>query len=415
MKNKIHYGWFMFIGCCIMQFTIVGAVINGAGMFYTPICEELGFGRGELALYATISSMMMALTAPFWGKVMTKLPIKVLLAGCLIVDSLALVVMSMGTQLWHWYVAAVFLGTANCVLCMLITPVILNNWFKKNLGLVTGIAMSFSGIGGALVNQLNAVLIEQFGWRTAQLVVALMPVVLVLPYVLIFYKMRPEDMGLKPYGAEESPLAEGKKGEVTGMTMQQAFKSILFPLVLVYAALGSFGAGFPNFLSSIAVSLGKPLSYGATMASMSMIGNIAGKLILGWINDKMGVKNASLASVLFLLVCHICLFAGVQGGIGILLTAGAFLSGTAMSLSAVMVPLVAKAIFGERDYSSIYSYVSMGSSLAVAAASSVVGFTYDIFGTYAVSSVIAIVIYLICVFSVLIMFKKKAQEDAKSC
>ena len=411
MNKKIHYSWFMFIGCCIMQFTIVGAVINGAGLFYTPICDELGFGRGELALYNTISSTMMALAAPFWGKVMNKLPIKPLLAGCLITDSVALLALSRATQLWHWYVAGFFMGIANSVLCMLITPVILNNWFQKNLGLVTGIAMSFSGIGGAVINPVNAAIIEKFGWRTAQTVVALMPVVLVLPFVLMFYYMRPEDKGIKAFGAEESVLSS-KKNALSGMTLQQALKSVLFPLVIVYAALGSFGAGFPNFLSSIAVSLGKTMSYGATLASMAMIGNIAGKLVLGWINDKFGIKMASASATIFLLVCHVCLFAGVQGNVSLLLSAGAFLSGTAMSLSSVMIPLISKYVFGEKEYSSIYSYVSMGSSLAIAAASSIIGFTYDIFGTYAISSIIALVIYTICLLSVFVIFKMKDKESA---
>ena len=54
MNKKIHYSWFMFIGCCIMQFTIVGAVINGAGLFYT--LSVTNWALAEVNLLCTIPS-----------------------------------------------------------------------------------------------------------------------------------------------------------------------------------------------------------------------------------------------------------------------------------------------------------------------------------------------------------------------
>jgi len=42
-KNRLHYAWFILAGCCILQGATLGLINNCAGVFYSPICKELGF------------------------------------------------------------------------------------------------------------------------------------------------------------------------------------------------------------------------------------------------------------------------------------------------------------------------------------------------------------------------------------
>lgn len=52
-KGSIHYAWIVMIGCCFLQAGALGAIMNSGGIFFVPICEDLGFDRGALALYLT--------------------------------------------------------------------------------------------------------------------------------------------------------------------------------------------------------------------------------------------------------------------------------------------------------------------------------------------------------------------------
>ena len=50
-KNRLHYAWFILAGCCILQGATLGLINNCAGVFYSPICKELGFELGKLLLW----------------------------------------------------------------------------------------------------------------------------------------------------------------------------------------------------------------------------------------------------------------------------------------------------------------------------------------------------------------------------
>ena len=49
-KNRLHYAWFILAGCCILQGATLGLIDNCAGVFYSPICKELGFELGKLTM-----------------------------------------------------------------------------------------------------------------------------------------------------------------------------------------------------------------------------------------------------------------------------------------------------------------------------------------------------------------------------
>ena len=42
-RKKIHYAWFILAGCCIMQGASLGLINNCSGVFYSPVCQDLGF------------------------------------------------------------------------------------------------------------------------------------------------------------------------------------------------------------------------------------------------------------------------------------------------------------------------------------------------------------------------------------
>ena len=62
--RRLHKAWIILIGCILFQGGTTGILNNCLGVFYTAICTDLGFRTGDLSMYATIRSIVMALTMP---------------------------------------------------------------------------------------------------------------------------------------------------------------------------------------------------------------------------------------------------------------------------------------------------------------------------------------------------------------
>jgi len=93
-------------------------------------------------------------------------------------------------------------GLANGV----INPM-LAKWFIRKRGLATGVAYAGINVGSIVLTPIVVVLISQYGWRVAWLILAAFPWIVVLPPALIWLRRQPEDMGLHPDGVDRPSSA----------------------------------------------------------------------------------------------------------------------------------------------------------------------------------------------------------------
>mgnify|MGYP000232781119 CR=1 FL=1 len=134
-------------------------------------------------------------------------------------------------ELWHFYLlfgVLMPIGTAFSGWPML-GPT-LANWFVKRRGMVIGLAQ----VGGGLsftYGMFIEFIISQVGWRHAYFVIAAIVIAVLVPMYLFFYRYRPEEKGLKPYGAEDQRMAiemdvggtaEGRESLPRGQTLRRA-------------------------------------------------------------------------------------------------------------------------------------------------------------------------------------------------
>lgn len=100
---------------------------------------------------------------------------------------------------------------------------------------------------------------------------------------------------------------------------------------------------------------------GSSLLTAVMVGNVVEKLLVGWLNDRVGVQftvNIQLAMVALG-------FAGFMfaGDNLVLLYASAFLFGAQNSLVSVSTPLLVRQLFGERDFPAIFTYARIGTGV----------------------------------------------------
>jgi cyanate permease len=210
---------------------------------------------------------------------------------------------------------------------------------------------------------------------------------LVLPFTLFVFRFRPADIGLKPYGwtpedeaAEQAQTKAGSVLSVPGVPFKRAIKSVGFVCMFLFCGLAAYYAGFNSNLPGFAVSIGYTPMFGAGMLSAVMIGNMFDKLVMGYLNDRVGVRITVFVQ-LVMVVIGFCGFLFLQGSeLGLLVAA--FFFGVQNSLFSISTPLMIRRLFGEKDYARIFTWARIGTGVIGAFGPPTIGYIYDFTGTY---------------------------------
>lgn len=333
----------------LLQVGVIGIVVNPNGILFAAICEDLGLRAGDLSLYYMLRSLTVAFMAGITTKLVFKYRINLVIAVLGFTFSLSVTAMAFFDSLWQWYISAIFNGIGMSWSPAVI-PLVLNNWFKKRNGSIIGITMASSGVVSALYSPVLSGFIENFGWRQAALISGSLVFAMAVLPSFFFLIANPEEIGLEPYGVEEMQ----KQGAVqeTGLVQPHSIPTMVFAFTLV-ALIGpgtvmQFNAQLPIYANAA----GYAFSVGAALTSLSMIGNLCGKLGAGILTDRLGVYKAGFLvsgligiSMLFLLL---------RSSLG-LICAGALLFGLSYSLCTTVPSLLYIDLYGEAAYQGVVS------------------------------------------------------------
>ena len=384
--------------------TSVGLVTNVAGLFFNGIAEEFEILKGTVSMTLTICNIVFALGGLAAPKLLKEERLKMLLivGTALIAGSTAL--LAMCSNIYLMYILNAVRGFAGGVLGFVMVTMVINNWFQSNVGLATSIAMSCSGLAGALFSPIISSVIESGGWRTGYLFTAAVMVVLNLPAILFLPSLHPKTKNMVPLGYD--PEAKKEQTAETGEVKKaSAVPAALFVLAVIYSFMACGATALPQHFPSIAGSYAMAASVGAMMLSICMVCNSAGKIVLGALADRFGSRMSLLlysaltiggAAVLLLVHAPAAMYVG----------AGLF--GLTYSLGTVGVVMMTKDTFGLENYSRTYPKISLAGTIANALFSSVIGFMYDMSGNYVSTLLMMIVMLGLNTFIILKVYGRKA-------
>ena len=368
-KKGFHRAWLVFIGVCMMMAGGMGLVLNVMGNYFAPMAMAFGLVNPEtggpdvtqVTLLMTVYSYVMLVWLPFCGRLFDKVDARILfgVSGILIVVGLLL--MTVWTEVWQIYISGALFGLAGPVIFLVGPSVLINNWFApKQAGKFLGIASAFTGVGTFVWSPVFAGIIQSSGYKTGFMVEAVAAAVLILIPAFFFFRTRPEDVGLAPYGIEKETAAGEEPAKKSGVSGKFALGTIAFWAILVGAGLISLGGGYKSMMPTAVQSVGGPelAMLGATMISAAAVGNILGKIALGTLADKIGIRNAMVGFAAVSIVGFLLMVLFMGNNQIPMLVAG-FCIGTGDAMMSVGLPLVTRACYGDRRYGEIYSYMNM--------------------------------------------------------
>lgn len=373
MNRKFHYAYVMLAACCLVQGGTLGVIHNCRGIFYGPICQDLGVGLGSFTFYMLFFGVFSCIMLPFAGRVFHRVNIRRLLCGASVVFAGSVMAQAAFHSLAAFYVAGAVQGLSGAYLLFYPVPVLLGNWFRKGRGAAIGFAAATSGLAGAIMSPIGAAMISAWGWRTASVAFGVISLLMAAPASLLLY-LRPEDRNTAPYGTEEA----GEAQPLTGVSYETAKASAAYPVTIFLALLLAFVCGYYLQLASYGTAEGFTAAFGARMTSLCMIGNVVSKLFLGWYYDRAGIRRAMYLGLAVVAAAFAALL--VRGAWW--LCVGSLGAGFAMGMSCVMTPILVREVFGSRDYGRISSIVTIATTVGVPIATVTLGFLYDAVGSY---------------------------------
>jgi MFS family permease len=357
----------------------LGLIANSFSIFIVPISAELGFTRSQMSANQTIFAAGMMLVSLFWGAIFSKFRLKRLMGIAAAVSCAGYFLYSVAHALWAFYAISIVLSVTMALLGWMPFTVIIGNWFTKKRGLALGLTFMGSGIGGMIFNSLGGYLIASVGWRSTVMIYSLLLTLVMLPVVLFVVRIKPQDVGLAPYGGEDDQVLAAE-AEAGGLTLREAARGGRFYLIAVSVAVLGFAM---NSLNATIAPHMQALNYSsvfaANVAAAYMAALAIGKFSLGALSDKLGTRAACALSLGTLFAAFLfMIFARFSLVVPLLVLC----AGLGNSFGSVAYPLITRTVYGERDYAAITGIVSSLNSLGSAVGPAVCGVIFDASGSY---------------------------------
>jgi MFS family permease len=222
-----------------------------------------------------------------------------------------------------------------------------NNWFDVRKGLALGISLLGTGLFGFLIKPVCAWLIANVGWRLTYVTISALPLSLALPIAWVFF----QDIG-NTVGSSSAAAGEGAVA-ATGLSFREALRDWRFWLLAFAFVPISFALGgpIPNMENILALH-GFDKSSAATLVSFIGLSVIAGRIVGGWLIDRIWAPG--VAFVLLSMPAISCwLLARASIGYPAALLAIALI-GFAAGLEYDLMAFLVARYFGMRAYAAIY-------------------------------------------------------------
>ncbi len=383
--SGIFYGWWIVGACFFIAMYVGGIVFYGFTAIFEPIAEEFGWSYAQISFAASLRGLEAGLMAPLVGILADRWGPRRLIFGGGVITALGLVLLSYTTSLGMFYGAFILiaLGTGGTSMTVLMTVVA--TWFRKKVGIASGIAVSGFGAGGLLVPVIVG-LIEMYGWRMTMTILAAGVLVIALPLSFMF-RHKPEQYGYLPDGeapgsvmADQS-LAAVQTDEVSVGRLQALKSTTFWHLTLAFTCHVMLLSATVTHVMPYLSSIGIGRSRSSLVATAIPLMSIGGRIGIGWLGDKLNkikVAAGSFAMVVIgLLFFGYVSTAGAWWLVPFLLFFGIGFGGTN-----VMRASLAREYFGRINFGAIFGLIVGISMLGGVVGPPLAGWVFDNWGSY---------------------------------
>jgi sugar phosphate permease len=300
------------------------------------------------------------------GRMVDRFGPRRLMLGGIVMAGLALVGLSYATTMAAFYFFYAFNALGYVCGGPLPNQVLLSRWFDQGRGKAMGIAYLGIGVGGALVPLLAFRLTEAVGWRGALWWLGVLMIVVALPAA---------------WFVREPAAAAASARAAAHHSLRPLLSRPAFFLLMIgsMASIGAVGGTMQNL--ALYLSLDRKLAQADIDGTLSLvlIGSLAGRLLMGWLADRIAKKRVMILIYVIVAAAIPPLFYAPTPGT---LKVFAFLFGIGLGGDYMIIPLMAAEIYGVAILGRVLGIVLTADSVAESLVPMLVAGLRDSTGSY---------------------------------
>ncbi len=405
------YGWVV-VGVAFVTMAIGVNARTAFSLLYPSILDEFGWTRGAVAGVFSLGFIASMAGAPIVGILLDRVGPRWVMPGSAIVTALGMVLATLSTEPWHFYIALGALVVVGSVgIAYIGHGILIPHWFDQKRGLALGIAFSGVGFGAIVLFPVLQIVIEGEGWRQVCWILAGLLLIVVVPLNILFQRRRPLDIGLRIDGETGgTSAASDRESDGADTVIDRAWVETDWTVVSAVQTTRFWWLGIGFFCGlfawyAVQVHQTRYLiesGYDSTMAAFALglvaFFGIVGQISIGYLSDRIGREWGWTISLSGFAICYLLLIViGYYPSTPLLYlmvaTQGAMGYGVASMLAAITME-----VFQGRQFGTIFGCLNIMATLGAAAGPWLFGVIYDQFGSYDYAFSLAA---SLCVFGIL--------------
>eukprot|EP00092_Neocalanus_flemingeri_P021648 GFUD01023481.1.p1 GENE.GFUD01023481.1~~GFUD01023481.1.p1 ORF type:complete len:462 (+),score=95.14 GFUD01023481.1:81-1388(+) len=268
VQEEGWWGWMVVLASFLCNMVIDGMGYS-FGVLLEPMKEEFKTGAGSVSFVGSILAGVIMLTAPIAAAAINRFGTRITCIVGSFISAAAMLSSSYSTNLTTLLISYGIFGGFGLGLMYVPAVVAVGQYFNKRLNLATGISVCGSGAGTFIFAPLASSLVQQYGWRGCNRVMAV--------FCLL----------CSVCGLVLAPVkTKNTVRQNTKLIDLEIFKNIPFVLVMI-GNIPTVMAVYTTYayLPSMAESFGYTSDKASFLVSMVGITNTVGRVASGWITD----------------------------------------------------------------------------------------------------------------------------------
>ncbi|MFC2045192.1 MFS transporter [Chloroflexota bacterium] len=409
--NELFYGYRIIAAIFFSLAIISGCGLYAFGLFVHPLEAAFGWSRGEIMTASMVFALVMGITAPFIGKLITRYGARRIMTPGAIIGGLGFALLPLMSETWHFYALYAVIALGYAAIGLVPATMVVSNWFKKRRGTAIGIMSVGVGLGGLVLAPLiGGYLIPNFGWQTSYLFIAGLTWTFI-PLALFVIRTQPSDMGLYADGmpAPEQTIEPGIIGTTpTDYTLKTAIITSAFWLIAISFLVNSFShLGVLQNQAAHLEDISFSPAIAGTTAGLIGLGSTFGKFFFGWLCDRMPVKYVWAIANCFQVAGIVILLTIEPTSPQSLLWTYAILFGFGIGGWLPTMSILTSDNFGIVHYGLIFGTINLIHSFGSATGPLFAGNIFDSTGSYQFAFNVFLILYIVTIATALVVRRPK--------
>ena len=341
-------------------------------VFLLPISENFGWDRAQVVSVYSLSALTGGLAAPVVGRLFDWSGPRTVYSLGLMLLAGALLIAAHAEQLWQFRLSlGLCVGLGIALIGNVPNSILLGRWFGPRLPTAMAVLYSANGAGVLLLLPASQLLIEHVGWRGAYQIFGIAALALLLPLLLMPWR-------LFSTGSPHLTKTAAADFSVEGWTLLSAMRHHAFWALFstfFFTSIGMYSIA-PQIVAYL-IDVGFPPRQAATAWGFSGVVLLFGMLGISWLDGIIGRRPSVLFSYA-LSIAGLVMLWGLQWYPNFwLLTGFVICFGSMIGSRGPLLTATAMKIFRGKRVGTIYGAISIGAGVGSAFGSWSGGLIHD--------------------------------------